>query len=164
MIFLGFTEDGSRFLIQVRDAHLGNLLSLRSVATNQVEKTLPVDQPADLETSIAKARKSFRIRDMGTESPTSPDGRYTIILVPKGPRVQVRVLRGERQAVLHSLEVRGGEEGPAQVQLKSVHWSGDGRSLVLILHRRDRAMGGEETDFVQAFRFLPSELRFGETP
>ncbi|HOU52734.1 MAG TPA: hypothetical protein PLQ97_02255 [Myxococcota bacterium] len=164
MTFLGFTEDGSRFLLQIHDANTGDSLSFRSVETGKAEKTIPVESPGDLEPAVAKARKSLRIRDAGVEGPTSPDGRYTLILVPKGPRTQIRVLRGERQAVLQTLDARGGGDGPIQWMLKSVHWSSDGRSLVLLLHRKEPGMVALDTDQAISLRFMPSELQFGATP
>lgn len=164
MTFLGFTEDGSRFLLQIHDANTGDSLSFRSVETGKAEKTIPVESPGDLESAIAKARKSLRIRDAGVEGPSSPDGRYTLILVPKGPRTQIRVLRGERQAVLQTLDARGSGNGPVQWMLKSVHWSSDGRSLVLLLHRKEPGTVALDTDQAISLRFMPSELQFGATP
>jgi hypothetical protein len=95
-------------------AIVGDSISFRSVETGKAEKTIPVENPADLDAAITKARKTLGVRDLGVEGPTSPDGRYTLILVPKGPRVQIRVLRGERQAVLRTLDARGGEDGPVR--------------------------------------------------
>lgn len=162
--FLGFTEDGSRFLLRVHDANTGDSLSLRSVETGKAEKTIPLDPTGDPEPLIAKTRKALRVVDAGIEGPTSPDGRYTIILVPKGPRTQLRVLRGERQAVLQTLDSRGSGEGPTQWMLKSVHWSGNGRSVVLLLHRKEPGMVDLDTDQAISLRFMPSELQFGATP
>jgi len=164
LTFLGFTGDGTRFLVQVHDANVGDSLSFRSVETSKAEKTIPVENPADLDAAITKARKTLGVRDLGVEGPTSPDGRYTLILVPKGPRVQIRVLRGEHQAVLRTLDARGGEDGPVQWMLKSVHWSTDGRSLVLLLHRKEPGMVAQDTDQAFSQRFMPSELQFGATP
>ncbi|MBP7125620.1 hypothetical protein KBD49_04560 [Myxococcota bacterium] len=164
LTFLGFTEDGSRFLLQVRDANTGDSLSFRSVETGKAEKTIPVDSPGDLEPAVARARKSLRVQDAGVEGPTSPDGRYTLILVPKGPRTQIRVLRGERQAVLQTLDARGTGETPIQWMMKSIHWSRDGRSLVLLLHRKESGIVSQDTDQAVSLRFMPSELQFGATP
>lgn len=163
--FLGFTEDGSKYLVKVSDADTGDALSLRLLATGKAEKTIPLEDRATEKDATEAARKRFRVTDPGAESQSSPDGRYTLLLVPKGPRVQVRVMRGERQAVMSSLDARGGPDAPARVVLVSAFWSKDGRKVVLLVHRTQRG-GDRDVDADEAlpFTFLPSELDFGGAP
>jgi hypothetical protein len=162
--FLGFTEDGSQYLLKVADADTGDALSLRLVATGKAAKTLPLEDRAGEAQAIEAARKKFRVTDAGLEQPQSPDGKYTLLLVPKGGKVQVRALRGERFAVVKSLEAREGPDGPPRLVLKTVFWSKDGRKVVLMVHRTQRGDRDVDADEALPFEFFPSELDFGGTP
>ena len=158
--FLGYSAEGTGFLVKVVDADTGPALSMRSTATGKAEKTIPLEDPQSQKAAIDGAMRSFRITDPGLDSQQSPDGKYTILLVPKGMKFEMRVMRGERRAVLKVLDAKPGPDGPQKLNLKSVFWSKDGRRIVVIMHRTLRGENGVDADEAHAFDFLPGELRF----
>jgi hypothetical protein len=158
--FLGFSDDAARYLVKVVDADTGEALSVRSTATGKAEKTIPIEDRAAEKAAIDGAKRSFRITDAGQDAQQSPDGKYMLLLVPKGLKVELRVMRGERRAVLKALDARPGPEGPQKMILKSVFWSRDGRRIVVIVHRTQRGENGVDADEAHPFDFLPGELQF----
>ncbi len=158
--FLGFSDDGARYLLKVSDANTGDALSVRSFATGKAEKTLPLAGPAREKQDVDAARRKYRITDPGTDAVQSPDGRYTLLVLPKGMKTEIRVMRGEKRAVLKVLDATPGPEGPPKVTLKSVFWSRDGRRIVVVLHRTLRGDHYIDTDEAHPIDFLPGEMKF----
>lgn len=158
--FLGFTADGSQYLLLIRDQQMGTFLSLRSFETGKQVKGHPIDNPLDEKRLREETVKKHRITDPGTESQASPDGRYTIVGVPRGIRFDINVLRGNRSARLHTFKVEQGTSGPANVMLKTVFWSKDGRRIVVILHKTLKDENGVDADEAWPFAFFASSLSF----
>lgn len=158
--FLGFSSDGTRFLLKVSDADSGDLLSVRSSVTGKQEKAFRIEQKKDEKRLLEEARKQFKITDKGTDSQTSPDGKYTIIGVPRGDQYLLNVGKGERTARWQSVPLNPGGAGPAKVTLKAVWWSQDARRVVVILHREVSGDNGIDADEARSFEFFPGELGF----
>jgi hypothetical protein len=158
--FLGFSEDGARYLLKVADADTGDALSVRAFATGRAEATIPLEDKATEKQAIDQARKKYRITDPGQETQQSPDGKYTIMVFPKGLKVEIRVMRGERRALLKALDARPGPDGPPRVVLTSVVWTADGRKMVVVVHRTMRGENGVDADEAHPIQFLPGELKF----
>lgn len=158
--FLGFADDASRYLLKVTDADTGDALSVRSFATGKAEKTIPIDEKATEKQVVDGAKKKYRIADPGQDAQQSPDGKYTVLVIPRGLKVEIRVMRGERRALLKALEAKPGPDGPPKVTLKSVYWSKDGRHVVVVVHRTMRGENGVDADEAHPIEFLPGELRF----
>jgi hypothetical protein len=158
--FLGFSDDGARYLVKVVDADTGDALSVRSFATGKAEKTIPIEDRAAEKALLDGAKRSFHITDAGQDAQQSPDGKYTLLLLPKGLKVELRVMRGELRALLKALDARPGPDGPQKLILKSVFWSKDGRRIVVIVHRTQPGENGVDADEAHPFDFLPGELQF----
>lgn len=158
--FCGFTADGKQYLLLIRDEQMGTFLSLRSADTGKQVKGTPIENPLDEKRLREETVKKHRITDPGTDSQASPDGRYTIIGVPRGIRFDLNVLRGNRSARLHTFKVEQGTSGPAKVTLKAVHWSGDGHRIVVILHKELKDENGLDADEAWPFPFFASSLSF----
>lgn len=160
MEFLGFSSDGQRYLLLVRDESTGDFLSVRSFRTGKQLKGLPIDNPKDEKPLILKAQKRNDISDPGTASQSSPDGRFTLVGFPKGSRFHINAMRGERSASFHTIRLDRDGSTPADIQMKSVHWSRDGRRIVVVLHKRLSAENGIDADLALPFRFFGSSLNF----
>lgn len=158
--FLGFSEDGSRFLLKVVDADRGTFVSLRSFATNQQEKSYPVEDPADERKIIQDAMRRHKIVDKGRDSQIAPDERHTLIGIPKGHRYEIAALRDGKLATFTSLDVPKGASGYAKVVLSGVHWARDGRKIVVVVHKTLADDNGVDADEAYPFEFLAGALRF----
>ncbi|MBM4395652.1 MAG: hypothetical protein FJ087_08175 [Deltaproteobacteria bacterium] len=158
--FLGFSADGSRFLLKVTDPDAGDFLSVRTFATGKQEKGIKIEQRKDEKRLIEQARKQYRITDKGTDSQSSPDGRYTIVGVPRGDRFLLNVGKGERDAKWQSVPIESGRSGPAKMTLKAVWWARDGRRLVVVLHKKLTGDNGVDADEARPYEFFPGELTF----
>jgi len=158
--FLGFSDDGARYLLKVSDANSGDALSVRSFATGKAEKTIPLADRATEKQTIDATKRKYRITDPGADAVQSPDGRYTLLVLPKGMRTEIRAMRGEKRAVLKSLDATPGPEGPPKVTLKSAFWTQDGRRVVVVLHRTLRGDDYIDADEAHPIDFLPGEMKF----
>ena len=158
--FLGFSEDGSRFLLKVVDADHGTFLSLKSFATNKQEKSYPIEDPAQERKTIEDAKRRHRITDPGRDSQVAPDERHTLIGVPRGHRYEIAVLRDNRMATFQSIDVPRGPGGYAKVVLSGIHWSRDGHKIVVVVHKTLTEGHGIDADEVLPFEFFAGNLRF----
>ena len=158
--FLGFSDDGARYLLKVTDADTGDALSVRSFTTGRAEATIPLDDRATEKQAVDAAKRKYRVTDPGLEAMQSPDGKYTILVFPKALKVEIRAMRGERRAVVKALEARPGPDGPPKVVLKTVFWTADGRRMVVVVHRTMRGDNGVDADEAHPIEFLPGELHF----
>jgi len=158
--FLGFSSDGNKYLLLVHDDNVGDFISVRSFRTGKQVKGIPILDPGDRNSLVDKARGTYRITDPGAESLSSPDGLYTFVGFPKGRRFHLRVMRGERSAGFHTMEVESGPSGPAGLTLKTVHWSRDGHRIVVVVHKRLFGENGVDSERAMPFRFLSGGLKF----
>lgn len=156
--FLGFSEDGSRFLLKVVDADRGTFLSLRSFANNKQEKAYPIEDPARERRITEDARKRHRITDKGRDSQIAPDERHTLIGIPRGHRYEIAVLRDGRLLSFQSIDVPRGASGYAKIVLSGIHWSRDGRKIVAMIHKVLADDQGMDVDEALPFEFFAGSL------
>lgn len=158
--FLGFSADGNSYLLLIRDEQMGDFFSLRSFDTGKQVKGYPIENPKDEFDLKKEVMSKHKITEPGLESLNSPDGRFTIVGVPKGQRFEINVLRGNKTARFQTLQVESGASGPAKVTIKSVFWYKDGRRLVVIIHKVLRDENGIDADEALPYKFFPSALSF----
>jgi len=160
MEFIGFSSDGSKFLLLVRDEHAGDFFSLRSFDSGKQIKFEYVDDPQDIEKVKKRLMATHKIVVSHVSSLKSPDGRFSLIGVQEGRRFKVLVMQGKKIAVLKVIDCEQGRSGIAQVSLKSAHWTNDGRKVILIVHKLLREENGIDADDAIPITFFPSSLRF----
>jgi hypothetical protein len=158
--FVGFSVDGSRFLLLVNDAQTGYSFSLRSFDNGKQVKSHYVENPQDIEKTKKEMMAKYNIVPSHVSSLKSPDGRFSLVGVQEGRRFKVLVLQGKKTAVLKTIECEQGRAGVAQASLKNAHWTKDGRKVVLIVHKVLREENGVDADEALPVLFLPSSLRF----
>lgn len=158
--FLGFSEDGKKFLLKVTDADRGDSLSLRSFATGKSEKEYPIEDPKQEKKMIEAAKKKHKITDPGKDSQQSPDGRYTIVGIPKGDKYLLNVQKGEKMTKFQAISIdKGVSTGNyAKVTLKSVFWSKDGHRIVVIVHKKLVDEWGIDADEAYPYEFFGGSL------
>lgn len=158
--FLGFSEDGSRFLLKVVDADHGTFLSLKAFATNKQEKSYPIEDSARERKTIEDVKRRHHITDPGRDSQMAPDERHTLIGVPRGHRYEIAVLRDSRMATFQSIGVPRGAGGYAKVVLSGIYWSRDGHKIVVVVHKTLTDGHGIDADEALPFEFFAGSLRF----
>jgi len=158
--FLGFSADGSKYLLKVSDANFGDFLSLRSFDTGKQVKSYKIEDKKDEKRLTEQAIKENKITDKGKDSQASPDGRYTIIGIPKGENFLLNVGKGERVAKWQSIKVESDRTSQAKVTLKSVFWDQSGRRVVVLVHKKLVGDNGMDADEAYPYEFYPGELTF----
>ena len=161
MEFLGFTEDGKKYLLRISDANTGDFFSVRSFETGKQIQGVPIENPKEEKKLLEETRKKHKITDKGVEGLTSPDERYSIIAIPKGDQFQLNLMRGERTAKFQTIELAKSEKGTvAKGMLKGVHWSKDCKRIVVILHQRLLDDNGIDADEARPFEMLVGSLNW----
>lgn len=158
--FLGFSEDGSRFLLKIVDADHGTFLSLKTFSTNKQEKSYPIEDPARERKTIEDVKRRHRITDPGRDSQIAPDERHTLVGIPRGHRYEIAVLRDNRMATFQSIDVPRGAGGYAKIVLSGIHWNRDGRKIVVVVHKTLSDGHGMDADEALPFEFFAGSLRF----
>ncbi len=158
--FLGFSEDGSHFLLKVEDANRGTYLSLKSFASNKQEKSYPIEDLAQERNIIKDAKRRHRISDPGKDSQIAPDENHTMIGIPKGHRYEIAALRDGKLATVTSIDVPRGSEGYAKVVLSGMYWNRDGHKIVIVVHKTLAGDRGLDADEELPIEFFAGSLRF----
>lgn len=158
--FLGFSDDGTRFMVRINDADLGDRLSVRVFDTGREDKAYPIDNPNNYQKQREQVAQRHRISDPGVDSPTSPDGRFTMVGFPRVRSFILAVLRGNRMAEFKKIPLVRGDGPLPKTLLKSVWWNSDGRRIVVVLHKALAGRDGLDVDETHPFEFFAGELRF----
>jgi hypothetical protein len=109
---------------------------------------------------VEQVRKQFAVTDKGTDAAASPDGRYVLVAVPRGDKLLLDVMRGDRTAKWVSLPLQTGRNGSAKATLKSVFWAKDGHRIVVVVHQFLAGDDGVDLDQAHPFEFHGGELNF----
>jgi len=159
MDFLGFSGDGAKYLVVIRDDDLGDSVSVRDFATGKQDQALPIADKSAEKKVVDDARKRFKVVDKGTDAMQSPDGVYTVLGIPRDGAFQLNLMKGNVQAKFKTIPVEA-SKAPTKVTLKSVFWSKDGRKMVVVLHKKRVDENGINADEAHPFEFLAGGLNF----
>lgn len=157
--FLGFSGDGTKYILKVTDDDFGDSVSVRNFTTGKQEKAFPIEDKKDEKKVVETARKQFKVKDRGSDSQQSPDGKLTILGIPREGAFQLNLMRGNTQAKFKTIPVETAKV-PTKVTLKSVFWSEDGRKIVVLIHKKRVDENGVDADEAHPFEFLTGGLNF----
>lgn len=159
--FLGFSEDGSKYMLKVMDANRGDTFVVKEFADNKTVKALPLEGVKDVKKLLDQTKKHFKITDKGKDDQTSPDGRFTFSAVPKGEKLLLNVMKGNKTATFQTYKLEKGDNGSvAKAQLKQIFWAKDGHKMLVILHKKLVDQNGMDADEAYAYEFFGGGLNF----
>lgn len=159
--FLGFSEDGNKYMLKVVDANRGDTFVVKALSDNKTLKALPLEGVRDVKKLLDQTKKHFKITDKGKDDQTSPDGRFTFMAVPRGEKLLLNVMKGNKTATYQTYRLEKGDNGSVpKVQLKQIFWAKDGHKMVVILHKKLVDQNGIDADEAYGYEFFGGSLNF----
>jgi len=161
MEFVGFSKKGKVFCVRIIDPNRGNYYSVRKTRTGKKVKDHPYHEENEKRV-LKRVLKSYSIDDEGIPKSASPDGSVTLVGTQKGAQFEILALTQEGRGVFETidLEVDASTGTPAQASLKSVIWSSDGKTVVLILHQTSQGRFTAERDHVHVQRYRAFKVQW----
>ena len=154
---VGFTEDGKKMLIASNDINYGRGLRLYDVETGKPAKKsrLIEYERADKVSTFKRAKRRYKIKDLGVESMKSADEKLSFFAVEKGERLVIAVTDYQRLGKVSDVELRQDKETEkrAQGRLKTIMWTSDRKTMVLVVTQKMSGQFQSEIDTVHYVKF-----------
>lgn len=162
MEVVAFSPEKDLYALRVMDADRGNYFSIRKL--EEGEKVKDVAYEIETEERIWKSLvKKYDLTEEAVISQASPDGKFTLLGAPKGPKYRIMVSGNGKTGTLMDIDLQADEQSKevAKGILKQVAWNKKGKWVVLIVNQR---LGGNfplDRDFAYQTKFRSFRVKWG---
>ena len=169
MSVIGFTIDAKHMLVKMDDNQVGLGVRLYDVKTGMPAKPwrkFPLIQyeRGDRIKVIKRAKRKYKIVDPGIESLKTGDETIAFFGVEKGENLVIAVTDYKRLGKITDIALKRDPETKTMAQgtLKSVFWSSDRKTMVLVVNQKIKGQFLFEKDYFHSFLFKKKIIRWVE--
>lgn len=166
LAILGFTKDAKQMLVKIDDINVGLALRLYDVETGEpIKKARLVEYTrGDEVATIKKARKRYKIVDEGIESMKTADETIVFFGVEKGENLVIAATDYKRLGKVMDVALKFDPETKkkATARLKSIFWTSDRKTMVLVVHQKIQGSFLYEKDYFHAVPFSKRRIMWVE--
>lgn len=161
MEVVAFSPEKDLYALRIMDVDRGNYFSIRKL--DEGEKVKDVAYEIETEERIWKQLvKKYELTEEAVISQASPDGRFTLLGAPKGPKYRIMVNGNGKVGTLMDIDLQVDEQSKevAKGMLKQVAWNKKGKWVVLIVNQR---LGGNfpmDRDFAYQTKFRSFRVKW----
>ncbi len=157
---LGFTKDAKKMLVDIDDINYGRGLRLYDVETGQPAKRARVVEyeRAEKIKTVKRAKRRYKIKDAGLESMKTADEKIAFFSVEKADKLVIACTDYKRLGKITDIPLRVDKDTGemAQARLKTIMWTSDRKTMVLVVTQKMKGKFVYEKDF---FHFVPFKKR-----
>ena len=169
MTVLGFTIDAKNMLVKMNDNQVGLGVRLYDVANGMPAKPwtkFPLIQyeRGDGIKVIKQAKRKYKIVDPGIESLKTGDETIAFFGVEKGENLVIAATDYKRLGKITDVPLKRDPETKTKAQgtLKSIFWSSDRKTMVLVVNQKIKGQFLFEKDYFHSFLFKKKIIRWVE--
>ncbi|HAN30922.1 MAG TPA: hypothetical protein DCQ06_04940 [Myxococcales bacterium] len=159
---VGFTADGKQMLVDMNDSNYGRGLRLYDVETGRPAKKsrlIEYERSAKVPT-FKRYKRRYKIKDPGMESMKSADKKMAFFAVEKGERLVIAVTDYQRLGKVTDVELRQDKETEkrAEGRLKTIMWTTDRKTMVLVISQKMKGQFTSEIDTLHYVQFKKDRI------
>lgn len=163
---VGFTEDGTRMLVDIDDVNYGLGLRIFDVETGKPAKRSRVIEyeRADRVKAIKRAKRRYKIKDPGVESMKTADEKISFFSIEKGDNLVIACTDLKRLGKVTTVPIKIDEDSKqkAQARLKTIIWSTDRKIMMLVVTQKMKGQLLYEKDFLHYVAFKKRKISWVE--
>lgn len=163
---IGFSKDGKKMLVDIDDVNYGLGLRLFDVETGKPAKRSRVVEyeRSDKVKAIKRAKRRYKIKDPGVESMKTEDEKISFFSIEKNDDLVIACTDLKRLGKVTSvpLKVDAESKQKAQARLKTIMWTTDRKTMILVVTQKMKGQLLYEKDFLHYVKFKKSKISWVE--
>ncbi|MCO4759882.1 MAG: hypothetical protein KC502_00100 [Myxococcales bacterium] len=164
---IGFTKDGKRMLVDIDDVNYGHGLRIFDVETGKAAKRSRVIEyeRADKVKTIKRAKRRYKIKDLGIESMKTEDEKISFFSIEKADDLIIACTDLKRLGKVTSVPLKVDKDTgqKAQARLKTIMWTTDRKTMILVVTQKMKGQLLYEKDFLHYVKFKKSGISWVES-
>jgi hypothetical protein len=166
LTILGFTADAKQMLVKIQDNNTGMAVRLYDVESGEPIRKKPLIEfeRGEEVATVKKARKRYKIVDEGVESMKTADETIAFFGVEKGDNLVIAATDYKRLGKVMDVPLKFDPEtkAKAQARLKSILWTTDRKTMVLVVQQKIKGSFLYEKDYFHAVPFSQRRILWVE--
>lgn len=162
MEVVGFSTDGSSFVLKVEDEMRGPMYQIRDAKRGTVAEAFPFREDTEKK-AWRQVKKAIDLDKEWVNGPENPKKEVVMMTAPKGTNLCIYMMQGEAIKLYTKVALLTTDKGEvAESFVKQMAWDRRGKYAVLVYHQKIKDLLEWEGDFVHAFKFRAYKASFDD--